>query len=133
MILGEPQGKARLQRWQKTWMGLQEEFAEDAVKAAEWEPFPAEWTQVERVCGKRFVDDDGYEGVCAEGARGACGMLENAYARERAWRGGRACGAVLACGVLGRRLQLCAHVWWLCLWWLCPQWTRVRLARTWST
>ena len=41
----------------------QEEFAHDAVKAAEWEPFPAEWTQVERVLAARHVDP---ELVCEE-------------------------------------------------------------------
>ena len=52
-VLAEPGGKARLQRWHKAWASLQEEFSYDAVKAAEWEPYPDEWTQVERVIAQR--------------------------------------------------------------------------------
>ena len=52
-VLAEAGGKARLQRWHKVWANLQEEFEYDAVRANEWEPFPAEYTQVERVIAER--------------------------------------------------------------------------------
>jgi hypothetical protein len=52
-VLAEHQGLARIRRWQKVWAGLQEEFQYDAVKGAEWEPYPPEYEQVERVIATR--------------------------------------------------------------------------------
>ena len=52
-VLAETGGKARLQRWNKQWAQLQEEFAYDHVRASEWEPFESSWTQVERVIASR--------------------------------------------------------------------------------
>ena len=58
-VLAEAGGKARLQRWQKTWAGLQEEFLYDSVKAAEWEPYPPEWTQVDRIIASKEEQEIG--------------------------------------------------------------------------
>ena len=55
-VLADHQGKARLQRWRKVWDGLQQEFMSDAVKEAEWEPFPSEWVEVDRIIAKRVLD-----------------------------------------------------------------------------
>jgi hypothetical protein len=39
-VLAEPQGLARLKRWQKAWAAMQAEFEMDPTKEGEWEPYP---------------------------------------------------------------------------------------------